>query len=141
MGKRSVGWIAATAPVSISMASAPTLPLAAGTICSNCAVSAAIPAAAAKSKNIRSSVLRALDLSQPIGTLQHVTRLAAVGWPDDAFALHHVQDACRAAVAQAQPPLQRGSGRLAHLQHHAYRVLIHGILGAVVFLAVFRTAV
>src|SRR5581483_11247413 len=107
MGKRSVGWIAATAPVSMSMASAPTLPLAAGTICSNCAVNAAIPAAAANSKNIRSSVLRALDLGEPVGTLQHVARLAAVGRPDDDFTLHHVQDPRRAAVAQAQPPLQR----------------------------------
>ena len=64
--------------------------------------------------NPKSPVL-VFHFAQPVGPLQHFARLAAVGRPDDAVALHHVENARGAAVAQAQTPLQRGSRRLAHL--------------------------
>src|SRR5450432_3723462 len=56
---------------------------------------------------------------QPVRPPQHLAGLAAIGRPDNAVALHHVQYPGRAAVAQPQVPLQSGCRCLAHLQHQA----------------------
>src|ERR1700722_18398951 len=68
-----------------------------------------------------------LDFFEPIRALQHVARTAAVGRADDPVALHHVENARRAPIAQAQAPLQRGRRGLAHVAHHAHGILIQGI--------------
>ena len=49
---------------------------------------------------------------------------AAIRRSDDARALHAVEQAGGAAVADAQTALQRGSRRLAHLQHDAHGVIV-----------------
>ena len=69
----------------------------------------------------RELALPHFDFVQPVGALQHFARLAAVRRADDAVALHHIENARGAAVAQAQVPLQRGGGSLAHLQHQRAR--------------------
>src|SRR5512143_1608229 len=74
-----------------------------------------------------------LDFFEPVGTLQHIARTAAVGWSDDSVALHHVENSRRASITEAQAALQRGCGRLAHLAHHADRLLVQGIFHAVDF--------
>jgi len=57
-------------------------------------------------------------------------RLAPIRRTDNPIALHHIQNARRASVPQPQMPLQRGSRRFPHLQHHAHGFLVHGILVA-----------
>src|SRR6516225_9184624 len=69
-----------------------------------------------------------LHIAQPVGALEHVSRLAAVRRPDDSVTLHHIEDARGAAVAQSQMTLQRGSGRLAHLQDQPHGLFVQGIL-------------
>ena len=44
---------------------------------------------------------------QPVGAFQNFARAAAIGRPDDTVALHHVENARRAAIAETQPALQR----------------------------------
>src|ERR1039457_5178894 len=65
---------------------------------------------------------------QPVRPFQHFSRLAAVGRADDAVALHHVQNARGPAVSQPQMALQGGGGSLAHLQHQAHGLFVHGVL-------------
>ena len=49
--------------------------------------------------------LRIVHAVDPVRHAQYVAGTAAVRGPDDAFALHHVQDAGRAAVTQTQAAL------------------------------------
>jgi hypothetical protein len=53
--------------------------------------------------------LYAVDFAQPFGAFEDFPRLAAVGRPDDAVTVHHVEDTRRPAVSKAQPALQSGS--------------------------------
>src|ERR1022692_914156 len=68
------------------------------------------------------------DFVEPVGALEDFARLAAVGRADDAVALHAIQNARGASVAEAQMTLQGGSGCLAHLQHEAHGVLVCRVL-------------
>src|SRR6185312_4379532 len=43
--------------------------------------------------------------AQPVWTLQHFTRLAAIRRSDDALALHHVENTRRAPITQSQTAL------------------------------------
>src|SRR5581483_7269489 len=60
--------------------------------------------------------------------LQDFAGLAAVRRPDDAVAVHHVENSGGAAIAQPQPPLEGGGGRFAHFQYDPERFLIHRVL-------------
>ena len=69
-------------------------------------VEAAGRSACVRKTKTKSSLVLALHLIQPVGALEHFAGLAAVGRPDEAVALHHVEDAGGAAVAQAEAALQ-----------------------------------
>ena len=62
--------------------------------------------------------------AQPIRLLQHFARFRAVGRPHDPIGLHEIDQVRGAAVADTQPPLQKGSGRLAELDNQAHGVLV-----------------
>src|ERR1035437_1714224 len=82
------------------------------------------------------TLLPHFDFMQPVGALEDFARLAAVRRTDDAVALHAIQNARGAPVAQAQMALQgRGRG-LSHLQHQAHGVLVLRVLVLVGRLAV-----
>src|SRR5579885_952082 len=70
-------------------------------------------------------------LVQPVRALEHVARLAAIRRPNDAFMLHHIQNAGCAAIAETQPPLESGGGSFAHFEHNAHRFFIKRVLLAV----------
>ena len=56
--------------------------------------------------------LSLFPLIHPLRPLEHLAGLAAVGGADDAFLLHHVQDAGGASVTEPQAALESGSGSL-----------------------------
>ncbi len=49
----------------------------------------------------------AFDFLEPVGAFEDFAGFAAVGRADDAVAVHHVEDAGGAAVAEAEAALQR----------------------------------
>src|SRR3954465_5951105 len=78
------------------------------------------------------------NLAKPIRPLQYFAGFAAVRRPDDALALHHIQNSSCPAVAQSKAALQGRGRRLAQFQNDPHRVLVHGILLAIESLGIFQ---
>ena len=67
---------------------------------------------------------RLFNLRYPIRPLEHLARLGSVGGAHDAVPLHQVDQVRRAPVANAQPPLQQGSGSLPELENRIELTLL-----------------
>src|SRR5437899_3005578 len=59
----------------------------------------------------------------PVWPFQHLARLRPVGRSNNAIALHQIDEMSGAPVADAQPPLQQGSGSFPELHHQPNRVV------------------
>ena len=88
-------------------------------------------------RNIRQESYRMVSSISEIqsGRFNTSRRLGSIGGAHDAVLLHQIDQVRGAAVADAQPPLQQGSGRLAKLNHQPHRILIQRI----VFVPVLRS--
>src|ERR1700680_247652 len=67
---------------------------------------------------------RLVELPHPVFLLQHFARLGAIGGTDDAVFLHDVDQPCRPAITDAQPPLQSRSRSAPHFANHAHGLLV-----------------
>src|SRR5271167_2977431 len=67
------------------------------------------------------------DFRNPAWTLQHFAWFRTVGGANNSVLLHKINQVRGTPVADAQPPLQQGSGGLPELHHQSHRVVIKRI--------------
>src|SRR5215472_13474736 len=75
---------------------------------------------------------------QPTRRFQQLARPRAVRRSYKPIALHEVDQVRRTAVADAQAPLEQGSGSLAEFKDEAYGIVEHGIVVVLVAAAAFN---
>src|SRR5229473_5725428 len=79
-------------------------------------------------KHCAKSMCGIVEFLHPVPVFQDFARLGAVRRADDAVFLHQIDEARGAAITDAQPPLQRGSGSPACVANHADRVLVESVV-------------
>src|SRR5260370_1577204 len=80
---------------------------------------------------------RFVEFVHAVAIFEDFARLGSVGWTDNAVLFHQLNQSCGQPVADAQAPLQRGSGSAASVANHADRILVKIVID---ILAAFRTA-